>query len=527
MQIRRLSIIEKRCLVDFDIRFHAMDGRSTTVLIGENGTGKSTMMESILEILMSFDSPSIEKQIGYDYIFEYEYAQKNIGIMKSGHDYRFCVDGDTFEGSYLSVKRWLRNRRLFPKRIVAFYSGANNKLEPAINKMNAMFRMQYRKSMDAFFRLMHDDIATTELPATPVKKYNFCDEHLVPIYLCAILGGQDSFEKRYLINECHFENISRVNMIINLDKVEQFFGVDRFEDDYPGHLFYVADFVDHRLSEILRRGWLYASNGKGYFEIDGLRDCGVNAVAILEFFETLHDLYDAKYETYVTMGERAVKSEDMSEGQRQLIKVLGMLGICKREDCLILMDEPDAHMNPKWKYGLKKIMDECLEEATNAQAIVATHDPLVINGVSKEFIRIFTYNEAVRQNNGFYVTRVIEPTKDTTGMGIDGLLQSEYYGLYSTLDAKTQEMLEEKRNLMVKRKEGTITEDEMSRLLYLTDELEQMDFSKNIPTDNYFDDFVVAMQEAYQGRPKATLTQGEIAERNQKAREIAERLINR
>ena len=80
MQIRRLSIIEKKCLVDFNIRFHTMEGRSTTILIGENGTGKSTMMESILEILMSFDSPSIEKQMDYDYIFEYEYAQKNISI---------------------------------------------------------------------------------------------------------------------------------------------------------------------------------------------------------------------------------------------------------------------------------------------------------------------------------------------------------------------------------------------------------------------------------------------------------------
>ena len=223
-----------------------------------------------------------------------------------------------------------------------------------------------------------------------------------------------------------------------------------------------------------------------------------------------------------------VLSKYLSEGQRQLIKVLGMLGVCKSEDALVLMDEPDAHMNPKWKYELKTIIDDCLSvgEVTNTQAIIATHDPLVINGVPKEYIRIFEYNEAVRQHNGFNTTRVIEPTEDTTGMGIDGLLQSEYYGLYTTLDTKTQEKLEEKRNLMVKRKEGTITEDEMLQLLRLTDELEQMDFSRNIPTDNYFDDFVVAMHEAYQGRPRAALTQEEIAERNQRAREIAERLID-
>ena len=525
MQIRRLSIIEKKCLVDFNIRFHTMEGRSTTILIGENGTGKSTMMESILEILMSFDSPSIEKQIDYDYILEYEYAQKNISITKSGHDYRFCVDGDTFEGSYASVRRWISSQRLFPKRVIAFYSGANNKLEPAIKKMNAQYRKQYLRTMAGAFADMADD-TTTEIPATPIKKFNFCDEHLVPIYLSAILCGRDSYEKRYLVNECNFAEIDRVRMIINLDKVEKFFGFDRFEDERPYNLFFTTDYVEHQFTDILRRGWQFAADGKGYFELRGIQELEMDARNILDFFEVLYDLFDAKYEAYVNIGNDTVSAYDMSEGQRQLIKVLGMLGICKREDCLILMDEPDAHMNPKWKYGLKNIMDECLEEATNAQAIVATHDPLVINGVPKEFIRIFAYNDALRRNNGFYITQVVEPTEDTIGMGIDGLLQSEYYGLYTTLDTKTQEKLEEKRNLMVKRKEGTITEDEMLQLLRLTDELEQMDFSRNIPTDNYFDDFVIAMHEAYQGRPRAALTQEEIAERNQRAREIAERLID-
>ena len=517
MQIRRLRILAHKCLVDFDIRFFTADGSSTTILIGENGTGKSTMMESILEILMSYDSPSVEKRIRYDYVFEYEYAQKIVSITKSGRNYKICVDGNSFEGSFSSVRRWLRDQRIFPKRIIAFYSGANNKLEPAINKMNNLYRMQYRKTMDEFFRLMHDDFAT-ELPATPVRKYNFCDEHLVPIYLCAMLGGQDSFEKRYLINECHFEDIARVNMIINLDKVERFFGNERFEDDYPRNLIDVADFVDHRLSGVLRRGWLYASNGRGYFEIDSLRSCGVDAVSILEFFEILHDLFDAKYETFVTMGDQVVRSEDMSEGQRQLIKVLGMLGICKREDCLILMDEPDAHMNPKWKYGLKNIMDECLEEATNAQAIVATHDPLVINGVPKEFIRIFTYNEALRRNNGFYITKVIEPTEDTAGMGIDGLLQSQYYRLPTSYDKPTSDKFKERQLLYIKLINGEISTEEKERLRQLTRELGAL--PKSFTTiDFLYDDFI----KVYRNSPlyhKEYLSFDELDRRREEIEEI-------
>ena len=69
MQIRRLKINDNKCLVDFEINFVTNDGGSSTILIGENGTGKSTMLESILEILMSFDSDAIEKKISYDYEF--------------------------------------------------------------------------------------------------------------------------------------------------------------------------------------------------------------------------------------------------------------------------------------------------------------------------------------------------------------------------------------------------------------------------------------------------------------------------
>ena len=111
-----------------------------------------------------------------------------------------------------------------------------------------------------------------------------------------------------------------------------------------------------------------------YFEIKGLEKLGLDSIAILEFFEKLYSLFDARFEVTVTQGNSIVKCKSMSEGQRQLIKILGMLGICKTEDCLVLMDEPDAYMNPRWKYDIKSTMDQSLKDAINAQAIIATHD---------------------------------------------------------------------------------------------------------------------------------------------------------
>ena len=100
MQIKRLQIDDYLCLVDFDIVFDTVSGGSSTILIGENGAGKSTMIECILNILMSFDSPAIEKQIDYSYSMEYNYAQKAVCIVQSNHNYRITVDDVFCEGSY-------------------------------------------------------------------------------------------------------------------------------------------------------------------------------------------------------------------------------------------------------------------------------------------------------------------------------------------------------------------------------------------------------------------------------------------
>lgn len=480
MQIRRLSIHTKRCLSDFYIEFYTPNQVSTTILIGENGAGKSTMMEAILEILLSFDSPATESRINYDYVLEYEYAQKDIHIAKSWHNYYVDVDGEVFEGSYSAVRNWLKGQRIFPKRIITFYSGANNKLEPQIRKINTEFKKQYRTIMRGYLWVINN-VTQSDPPSIPVRKYNLCDEQMVPIYLCSILGGPRSYEKKYLVEQCGFDFIARFLMIIDLDKVEKLFGNEHFEGDYPHHLFQVAEYIDPEMCEYLRRGWLYASKNKGYFEIEELRDCGVNSRNIMEFFQILQDLFDAEYETYISIGNRVVTSSDLSEGQRQLIKVLGMLGICKNEDCLILLDEPDAHMNPQWKYGIKKIMNGCLEEAQNAQAIIATHDPLVVNGVPKEFIRIFENIEGR--------TTVHVPTEETTGMGIDGLLQSQYYRLKTTYDEPTSDKFTERQSLYIKLINNEISPDERARLRELTLELGAL--PKSFTTiDFLYDDFI-------------------------------------
>ena len=526
MQIKRLKINDHLCLVDFEINFQTVNGGSSTILIGENGTGKSTMIDTVLEILMSFDIPFIEAGINYNYEIEYDYAQTTYTIIKDGHHYCIKFADEEFEGNYYKIRKKLKSIRIFPQRIITFYSGANNKIARKINRQNHLYVSKCRYILRQFLKSMSDDSAG-EISHFPKRKYNYCDEELTPVYLTSILIGEASFEKEYLQKACHFSSVDLIDVSINLDEVERLFGNQKFNDDYPTNLYTIIDFIDHRFTDTFRRGFIYASVGKGYFELKDLDGIGADSIAVLEFFEKLHSLFKAKYEVSVSFGNNSVKVGNMSEGQRQLIKILGMLGICKSEDCLVLMDEPDAHMNPAWKYEIKETIDQSLLEATNTQAIIATHDPLVINGVSKEFIRIFTYNQSLISNNGFFFTKVITPDVDTEGMGIDGLLQSEYYGLTTVLDSETRKKMDAKNDLLVKKTEGTLSEPEKHDLKILSEELENMSFARNIPTDQYYDEYVAAMHKIYRDRPQTTLSAKEIKERNAKAEEILRRLLDK
>lgn len=372
-----------------------------------------------------------------------------------------------------------------------------------------------------FLKAMNDE-SERFLPNFPKRKYNYCDEGMTPIYLASILCGQDSFEQNYLVNACHFDEVQCVDMVINIDKVEGIFGRGRFEGDVPTGLYYLTDFIDHRFTDLLRRGLLYSAAGKSYFEIKGIEKLGLDSIAILEFFEKLYSLFDARFEVTVTQGNSIVKCKSMSEGQRQLIKILGMLGICKTEDCLVLMDEPDAYMNPRWKYDIKSTMDQSLKDAVNAQAIIATHDPLVINGVPKEFIRIFTQNKELESSTGFFITRVITPVEDTEGMGIDGLLQSEYYGLQTSYDQKSHKKFLRRQELYLKLIGGSATDEEKAELREITRDLGLLPLSYN-SIDFLYDDFLTVYKKC-DLYSKEYLTYDQVLERRGKIKEIIEAL---
>lgn len=491
VQIIRLKIDNNKCLDDFNIRFEIdKEHGSSTVLIGENGTGKSSMLQAVLTIMMSFDSEAVEKTITYPYSIKYFYKGSIITLNRSGKNYTVSIDDKPFcKGSLKTVKAILRarNKSIFPERVNYFYSGLNNQIRRSFQLVDTKY---VKKCRDATVRYWNALYLTnrTYTEAFPKRRYNYCSEELIPLYLIAIICGNDSSDKQTLSDQCNITKIETVSIDISVKELRERLANDIVEIGKEG-ICDLVDFIDYRFTEHFRQGLLFQEGIRFVFELHNIGAIDADTVAFFSFFEKLSTILSVKYSVTVKVGDTPVNCADLSEGQRQLIKIIGMLSICKNEDTLVLMDEPDAHMNPKWKYELKSTIDRCLENSVNTQAIIATHDPLVINGVDKSFIRVFTSTLRLVDNTNKYSTRVIEPTEDTEGLGIDGLLQSEYYGLRTSYDKKATDKFIRRQELYSKLINGDADEEEKEELRTLTKEIGSLPMSYN-SIDFLYDDFI-------------------------------------
>ena len=523
MQIKHLHVSENKCLVDFDIQMEIKQKKdnsteeeqgNSTILIGENGTGKSTMLKTILEILMSFESGVIEKNISYDYEIEYFYKGNNIIIHKKGKIYDIEIDNNfSCSGTMNTINAKLKNagKNILPERISYFYSGANDQALTIAKLINKNYNYDCKKQIVNYWNAIHSKDYYEYSGKFPKRRFNYCDEKLVSVYLIAILCGLgDTYEKQRVVERCHISFLYIISVAINItDSLRSKLYKDILEIGPEGIMDFIS-FIDGRFVEIFNQGLIAQDGSRFFFEIHNIDGFGIDSIDVFNFFEKLITLFDAKIEVSVYIGKTTVNCNNLSEGQRQLIKILGMLGVCKNEDCLVLMDEPDAHMNPKWKYELKGVIDGCLKGAVNTQAIIATHDPLVINGVNKDFIKIFTLNNEK--------AKVVEPSENTEGLGIDGLLQSEYYGLETSYDEQTRKDFIERQELYLKLINGEASESEKDKLRELTEKLGALPISYN-SIDFLYDDFMQIFKKS-KFFAKKYLSFNEIQQRRKKIKEI-------
>lgn len=170
---------------------------------------------------------------------------------------------------------------------------------------------------------------------------------------------------------------------------------------------------------------------------------------------------------------------ELSEGEKQLLTVLGLLKFTKDDETLILLDEPDTHLNPLWKWKYLDYLDKIVKRPETTQIIFCSHDPLVIGNLKKNQVQIFKRNK----ENG--KTEAFNPFISPREMSVSKILTSELFGIPSLMSKKLEDLLNEKRHLQAKLVHGDLSNDEQKVFERLKNYFDRIGFNDDTVDSRY------------------------------------------
>lgn len=602
MQLRHLAIPNFRNLrglvIDFATQLEPRPGAASAAapkairshaLIGQNGTGKSNLIEVLITIFRDVD---LDRDAAFDYTLEYEIRGHVVRIQADLAKQRrpfVWVDGDRVSQDYLNKndppdktpRDERRGPRLLPSHVFAYYSGRNERIEALFQDHQKRFnRLQdittdevlpeqvltNFKGTEADIRAIEEakqrrETRMKQAGDDRLRRLFYCrGGHSQLVLLACLLSDDPVFQK--VLKNLHIESLESALFVLKepyrlrekrrngkFDEVELNEGDPRFwyargsvVSEFLDSLWQVAwapieqevtQQIDFRgRTEKQRQLYLYVPNQAK------LQELGRLVGGTDSFFRYAEGAYigDLIEEVRITVKKRVdghdgkVSFTQLSEGELQMLTVLGLMRITREDHCLFLLDEPDTHLNPIWKLRYFDDIEGVLDRestgtlsgdlvlsspvySVQSQVLITTHDPMMIGSLRREQVHILR-RQADR-------TVVETPDEHPQGMGVTGLLKSELFGLSSTLDVETERRVFRRNELFVKQGRMAGEDEELSRL---SAELADLGFSVADFRDPDYALFVRKMAQHRRFR-KPELSPEEQAEQDRIADEIIEGIL--
>ena len=531
MRIDKVYIKKFKNLEDFLIDID--ESQWENVFLGQNATGKSNFFEALVLIFKNLDlKPKDSPPFEYD--ITYTCKEKKINIKSIGGKYDFNAftkfDAGIWTLPIVLTKTEFEKRKneFLPNHIFIYYSGTSERMQ------NVYIEHQ---------RNYYLDIIKPEAKGTKVNKLrriflvqNIHSKFAFLSFFVFDQGKEKTLD--FLKNELGITDLNSLLLVlrkpvwskVSSDK-EMFWTSDGFVRSFLDQLweFALAPIystenvpVSYKSSQSQERLYLFIQDKQRLAEL--AKKYYSNSTQLFNALESIHIsdlLEDVKVRVEkVTAGVKIPFSE-MSEGEQQLLTVLGMLRFIKDSESLILLDEPDTHLNPLWKWKYLDYFREYVGRDETTQVLINTHDPLVIGGLVKEQIRIFRSKIVDGKTKVTAEASDIDPR----GLGVAGILTSELFGLPTTLDAPTQELLDERNTLIYKQSMGELTEEDKIRLRELFLKINSLGFTYTFK-DPMYTRFLegIGHLEGFKARK---LEKEDLKKQNKAALEILEKLFKK
>ncbi|MGG5903186.1 AAA family ATPase [Sphingobacterium daejeonense] len=337
MKITKLHIYNYK-----NLNVELVNTSSIIALIGNNGSGKSNILEAISTIFFHLFQKR-EKDIPFNFLIEYVFGgNQTVSIEKKNSTIHFKVDNNP----RADIQQFL------PKQIVALYSGEENRL--------------WKKSYEPLYMSYVNSINKTE--ASGLGEYN-----IVP--------------KMLYINKFYW-HISLLCLLVSdapdtKTFCEQTLGINKINSIKFD--FKTANYANYTNSSV--KTFINLIDKKSEYSIDELKKI------ISECPFPLDEIYKYLYLAFTPDKKKMLENitikynddnldiEDFSEGEKKMLLIKAALEFAGLEDSLFLLDEPDAHIHLSNKIQIKNVFKEYLD---TRQVILTTHSPTLTDTLDEE-----------------------------------------------------------------------------------------------------------------------------------------------
>jgi predicted ATP-dependent endonuclease of OLD family len=414
LQINGFNILQDEFFIDFD------KASNLSILIGKNGSGKSSILEAVGIIFKSLYKGS---KIPFTFVIDYNLGDRKIGIQNI-EDFTIRINTNVYHVGEFKYLRETQGLEIFPDNIIAYYSGSNERLKKIFN-FGRYLESPFLYLEDKHFKFILSSLLCSDLDRHREflnenfhieKNENFQMKLKVKLFDKKLIDKIAHIDENFHIhlrespdlnfmmqvtldylhsNETKYEEVKEI--LTEIEKAE------------------IAIGVSDLLRYCLRMPYRF-KNGAFEFLIDFqevnefIYEVGSEINLFKSFLSLSSQGFLQAVETIFTKEGRFVNHTALSEGEKQLITVIGIKELTTLEESLFLLDEPDTYLHPSWQ----SLLINHLNDKTEDYTLMTTHSVNILKNISKKHIYIL-------KNNNHQIS-VFDPPKSTFGRDVNSIL---------------------------------------------------------------------------------------------------------
>lgn len=418
MQITSLYIEDYKLLKKFTINFN----KDVSILIGVNGSGKSTILETIAQIFS--DAYLREKsKFGFKITYEIrveeileqsstsgkfktEYLKIEISASTKEETLLYIINGKKLKETEIEQKFGYLDK-ILPSNIVIYYSGLAEIMKKICLPHDEKLSINYRRGNIILNR-----------------PFFYFEPALFNLILITLLSYQFGDIPKFLNDRAKIKGFQSITISIKKPS----WGKGKL-DNWWGAIGEVKQLLDYlrSLSEtsIIVEDSNSSSNGNVVIEAwqndvinitiigqDKLFEIREHFIEERNLFKILNTLLIDGFEPKVKFaliqeGEKNLKNFNvLSEGEQQAIIIRGLVELVNNENTLFLFDEPDTYLHPSWQRNFIEDINNLSSssEFNNSQFLITTHSPQLLSNAEPSScdVQIMEDGEIVKITPKYY-----------------------------------------------------------------------------------------------------------------------------